>query len=29
MRHLETPYQNIAYVTVQFEGNLIAHFHVN
>src|ERR1700739_281670 len=29
VRHLETPYQDIAYVTVQFEGNLIAHFHLN
>ena len=29
VKHLETPYQNIAYVTVQFEGNLIAHFHLN
>lgn len=29
VRHLNTPYENIAYVTVQFEGNLIAHFHVN
>jgi predicted dehydrogenase len=29
VKHLETPYQNIAYVTVRFEGNLIAHFHVN
>jgi predicted dehydrogenase len=29
VRHLETPYQNIAYVTVQGEGNFIAHFHVN
>jgi predicted dehydrogenase len=29
VKHLETPYQNIAYVTVQFEDNLIAHFHLN
>jgi predicted dehydrogenase len=29
VKHLETLYQNIAYVTVQFEGNLIAHFHLN
>jgi len=29
VKHLETPYQDIAYVTVQFEGNLIAHFHLN
>jgi predicted dehydrogenase len=29
VNHLETPYQNIAYVTVQFAGNLIAHFHLN
>jgi len=29
VKHLETPHQNIAYVTVQFEGNLIAHFHLN
>ncbi len=29
VKHLETPYQNIAYVTIRFEGNLIAHFHVN
>jgi predicted dehydrogenase len=29
VKHLETPYQNIAYVTVQGEGNFIAHFHVN
>ena len=29
VKHLNTPYENIAYVTVQFEGNLIAHFHLN
>ncbi len=29
VKHLNTPHENIAYVTVQFEGNLIAHFHVN
>lgn len=29
VKHLETPYQDIAYVTVQFEGNLIAHFYLN
>ena len=29
VKHLYTPYENIAYVTVQFEGKLIAHFHLN
>src|SRR3954463_2152823 len=29
VKHLYTPYENIAYVTVQFEDNLIAHFHLN
>jgi predicted dehydrogenase len=29
VKHLHTPYENIAYVTVQFEDNLIAHFHLN
>jgi predicted dehydrogenase len=29
VRHLETPYEDLAYVNVQFEGNLIAHFHLN
>jgi predicted dehydrogenase len=29
VKHLHTPYENIAYVTVQFEGNFIAHFHLN
>jgi predicted dehydrogenase len=29
VKHLETPYEDIAYVTVQFKGNLIAHFHLN
>jgi predicted dehydrogenase len=29
VKHLDTPYQNIAYVTVHFEDNLIAHFHLN
>jgi predicted dehydrogenase len=29
VKHLHTPYESIAYVTVQFEGNLIAHFHLN
>jgi len=29
VKHLNTPYENIAYVTAQFEGNLIAHFHLN
>jgi predicted dehydrogenase len=29
VKHLNTPYENIAYVTVQYEGQLIAHFHLN
>lgn len=29
VRHLETPYEDLTYVNVQFEGNLIAHFHLN
>ena len=29
VKHLYTPYENIAYVTVHFEDNLIAHFHLN
>lgn len=29
VKHLHTPYENISYVTVHFEDNLIAHFHVN
>ncbi|MCU1305911.1 MAG: oxidoreductase [Acidobacteriaceae bacterium] len=29
MRHLGCPFQNIAYVTAHFEGNMIAHFHLN
>jgi predicted dehydrogenase len=29
VKHLNTPYENIAYVTAQFDGNLIAHFHLN
>jgi predicted dehydrogenase len=29
VKHLETPYEDLAYVNVQFEGNLIAHFHLN
>jgi predicted dehydrogenase len=29
VKHLSTRLENIAYVTVQFEGNLIAHFHLN
>jgi predicted dehydrogenase len=29
VKHLLTPYQDIAYVTVQFEDSLIAHFHLN
>lgn len=29
MKHLGCPFENIAYVTVRFEGNLIAHFHLN
>jgi predicted dehydrogenase len=29
VKHLNTKFENIAYVTVQFEGNLIAHFHLN
>lgn len=29
VKHLHTPFENIAYVTVQFEGNFIAHFHLN
>jgi predicted dehydrogenase len=29
VKHLNTPHENIAYVTVHFEGNFIAHFHLN
>jgi predicted dehydrogenase len=29
VKHLNTPYENVAYVTVQFENNFIAHFHLN
>jgi len=29
MKHLGCPFENIAYVTVCFEGNLIAHLHLN
>jgi predicted dehydrogenase len=29
VNHLETPYQDLAYVTVGFEDNFIAHFHLN
>lgn len=29
VKHLNTPFENIAYVTIQFENNLIAHFHLN
>jgi predicted dehydrogenase len=28
-KHLNTPFENIAYVTIRFEGNLIAHFHLS
>ncbi len=29
VRHLDFPFENIAYVTVRFACNFIAHFHVN
>lgn len=29
MKHLNCPFENIAYVTAHFEGCMIAHFHVN
>lgn len=29
VKHLHTPFANIAYMTVHFERNLIAHFHLN
>ena len=29
VKHLYTPYENIAYVTVRFATELIAHFHLN
>ena len=29
VKHLHTPYENIAYVTAKFDSNLIAHFHLN
>jgi predicted dehydrogenase len=29
VKHLDTPYENIAYMTVQYEGQLIAHLHLN
>ena len=28
-RHLDCPFENIAYVNVRFSSNLIAHFHLN
>ncbi|MFQ5778646.1 MAG: Gfo/Idh/MocA family protein [Terriglobia bacterium] len=28
-RHLNCPFENIAYVTVRFDSRLIAHFHLN
>jgi predicted dehydrogenase len=28
-KHLNTPFENIAYVTIRFAGNLIAHFHLS
>jgi predicted dehydrogenase len=28
-RHLDCPFENIAYVNVRFDSNLIAHFHLN
>jgi predicted dehydrogenase len=29
MKHLGCPFENIAYVTAHFDGNMIAHFHLN
>lgn len=29
VRHFQTPHENIAYVTVKYENNFIAHFHLN
>ena len=29
MKHLGCPFENIAYVSVQFDNTLIAHFHLN
>lgn len=29
VKHLRTPYENMAYVTAQFDSSLIAHFHLN
>jgi len=29
VKHLNTPFENVAYVSVPFEENLIAHFHLN
>ncbi|HET6840947.1 MAG TPA: Gfo/Idh/MocA family oxidoreductase [Candidatus Angelobacter sp.] len=29
VKHLRTPYENIAYVTARFDSNVIAHFHLN
>jgi predicted dehydrogenase len=29
VKHLGCPFENIAYVTARFDGNMIAHFHLN
>jgi len=29
VKHLDCPFENIAYVTVRFDSTLIAHFHLN
>jgi predicted dehydrogenase len=29
VKHLGCPFENMAYVTARFDGNLIAHFHLN
>jgi predicted dehydrogenase len=29
VKHLDTPFENVAYVSVQYEDNLLAHFHLN
>jgi predicted dehydrogenase len=29
MKHLNCPFEDIAYVTAHFEGSMIAHFHLN
>jgi predicted dehydrogenase len=29
MKHLGSPFENIAYVSIRFEGNFIGHFHFN